>query len=228
LGIHELTMRISNDNDLAEACRKLRCADKRLAEIINHVGPCTLKPHTPDFHFLADAIIGQQIATKAAATISARFKQLFKGNKPTAKGFLNIPKEEVLSAGVSGQKYGYILDLAQRINSRKLRLASLSKMSDSGVREKLTEVKGIGVWTADMFLLFGLGRLDVFPLHDFALRQAMARVYDVPADDHGALLRIANRWAPYRSVGTWYMYRSKNAQQGSQRSGTRSRARGRE
>jgi len=104
-------MRISNDNDLAEACRKLRCADKRLAEIINHVGPCTLKPHTPDFHFLADAIIGQQIATKAAATISARFKQLFKGNKPTAKGFLNIPKEEVLSAACPGKNMATFLTL---------------------------------------------------------------------------------------------------------------------
>ncbi len=201
----------SKDNNLAEACRKLRRADKRLAEIIDNVGPCTLKPHKPDFHFLVDAIIGQQIATRAAATISARFKQLFRGGKPTAKRFISIPKEKVLAAGVSGQKYGCILDLAQRINSRQLCLAALSKMSDSEVREKLTEVKGVGSWTADMFLLFGLGRLDVFPLHDFALRRSMVSVYDVPIDDHDALLRIAKRWAPYRSVGTWYMYRSKDA-----------------
>jgi DNA-3-methyladenine glycosylase II len=209
-------MSFSNDNSLTEACGKLRRADKRLAEIIDNVGPCMLKPHAPDFHFLVDAIIGQQIATKAAATISARFKRLFRGGRPTAKGFLSIPKKEVLAAGVSGQKYGYILDLAQCIDSRKLRLASLSKMSDSEVREKLTEVKGIGVWTADMFLLFGLGRLDVFPLHDFALRRAMASVYNVPIDDHDALLRIADHWAPYRSVGTWYMYRSKPEKNGAE------------
>jgi DNA-3-methyladenine glycosylase II len=198
----------ANDNGLAAACRALRRADKRLAEVIDAVGPCTLKPGKPDFTFLVDVIVGQQISTKAAATISARLKRLFKGGRPTAKGFLDIPKEDVLSVGVSGQKYGYILDLAQRMDSRKLRLASLSKMGDSEVREKLTEVKGIGNWTADMFLLFGLGRPDVFPLHDFALRKAMASVYDVPVEDHGALLRIASRWAPYRSVGTWYMYRT--------------------
>lgn len=209
----ELIMVVSEDNNLAEACYKLRCADKRLAEIIDHFGPCTLKPRTPDFNFLVDAIIGQQISQKAADTILSRLQQLFRGGKLTAKGFLNMPKAKVLSVGVSKQKYDYIFDLAQRIDKRQLCLATFSEMSDSEVREKLTEVKGIGNWTADMFLLFGLGRLDVFPLHDFALRRAMAAVYDVQIDDHAALLRIANRWTPYRSVGTWYMYRSKNAQE---------------
>ena len=203
-------MSVSKDNNLAEACRKLRIADKRLGNIIDKVGPCTLKPHTADFYFLVDAIIGQQISTRAATTITSRLQQLFNDKKPTAKAFLNIPKEKVLSTGVSGRKYDYILDLAQRIDRRQLCLKSLSETNDSEVREKLMEVKGIGKWTADMFLLFGLGRLDVFPLHDFALRRAMSLVYDIQMDDHEALLRIANRWAPYRSVGTWYMYRSIN------------------
>jgi adenine-specific DNA-methyltransferase len=209
----ELAMVVSEGSSLADACYRLHCEDKRLASIIDNIGPCTLKPHAPDFDFLIDAIIGQQLSKHAADTISSRLRELFKARRPTARAFLKIPKDRILSIGVSGRKYDYILDLAQRIDSRQLRLTSLPEMTDSEVREKLTAVKGIGDWTVDMFLLFGLGRLDVFPLHDLALRKAMAFVYDVQVDDYDALVSIANRWKPYRSVGSWYMYRNANAQQ---------------
>jgi adenine-specific DNA-methyltransferase len=209
----EPAMVVSEGSNLADACYRLHCEDKRLASIIDNIGPCTLKPHAPDFDFLIDAIIGQQLSKQAADTISSRLRELFRERRPTARVFLNIPKEKILSIGVSGRKYDYILDLAQRIATRQLRLTSLPEMTDSEVRKKLTEVKGIGDWTVDMFLLFGLGRLDVFPLHDLALRKAMAAVYDVQVDDRDALLHIANRWTPYRSVGSWYMYRNANAQQ---------------
>jgi len=209
----ELAIVVSEGSSLADACYRLHCEDKRLASIIDNIGPCTLKPHAPDFDFLIDAIIGQQLSKHAADTISSRLRELFKARRPTARAFLKIPKDRILSIGVSGRKYDYILDLAQRIDSRQLRLTSLPEMTDSEVREKLTEVKGIGDWTVDMFLLFGLGRLDVFPLHDLALRKAMAFVYDVQVDDYDALVSIANRWKPYRSVGSWYMYRNANAQQ---------------
>ncbi len=209
----ECAMAVSEGSNLADACYRLHCEDKRLASIIDTIGPCNLKPHEPDFDFLVDAIIGQQLSKQAADTISSRLRELFRGRRPTANAFLNIPKDKILSIGVSGRKYDYILDLAQRIENRQLRLKSLPEMTDTEVRKKLTEVKGIGDWTVDMFLLFGLGRLDVFPVHDLALRKAMATVYGVQVDDHDALLRIASRWSPYRSVGSWYMYRNANAQQ---------------
>ena len=209
----ENTMVVSEGSNLADACYKLHCEDKRLASIIDTIGPCSLKPHAPDFDFLVDAIIGQQLSKQAADTISSRLRELFRGRRPTAKAFLNIPKDKILTIGVSGRKYGYILDLAQRIDKRQLRLKSFPEMTNAEVREQLTEVKGIGDWTVDMFLLFGLGRLDVFPVHDLALRKAMAAVYGVEVGDHDALLRIASHWIPYRSVGSWYMYRNANAQQ---------------
>ena len=211
--LEECEMAVSEGSSLADACYRLHCEDKRLAKIIDAIGPCNLKPHAPDFDFLVDAIIGQQLSKQAADTITARLRGLFRDRRPTAKAFLNIPKNDVLSIGVSGRKYDYIRDLAQRIQSRQLCLKALPGMTDNEIREKLTEVCGIGDWTVDMFLLFGLGRLDVFPINDLALRKAMSAVYGVEVNDRDALLRIADRWIPYRSVGSWYMYRNANAQQ---------------
>jgi len=209
----ERVMVVSDGGNLADVCYTLHCQDKWLAGIIDKVGPCNLKPHAPNFDFLVDAIIGQQLSKQAADTITARLRNLFRGCRPTPKSFMNIPREAIISTGVSGRKYDYIMDLAQRIESRQLCLKSLAELTDEEVRSRLTVVKGIGDWTVDMFLLFGLGRLDVFPVHDLALRKAMAVVYDVDASDRDSLICIAGRWAPYRSVGSWYMYRNANAQQ---------------
>jgi adenine-specific DNA-methyltransferase len=203
---------VAEGHNLADACYRLHGKDEKLASIIDTIGPCNLKPHAPDFDFLVDAIIGQQLSKQAADTISDRLRGLFRDCRPTAKSFLNIPKEKILSIGVSGRKYDYIFDLAQRILKRQLRLETFPELTDTEIRESLTEVKGIGDWTVDMFLLFGLGRLDVFPVHDLALRKAMADVYDVDIDDCESLVRIASRWKPYRSVGSWYMYRNANFQ----------------
>lgn len=209
----EQVMAITEGSNLADACYRLHCQDKRLAKVIDTVGPCNLKPHAPDFDFLVDAIIGQQLSKEAADTITARLRDLFKGRRPTPKSFIKIPKEDIMSIGVSSRKYDYILDLAQRIQKQQLRLSTLTELTDAEIRENLTAVKGIGDWTVDMFLLFGLGRLDVFPVHDLALRKAMADVYEVDANDREVLIRIASRWTPYRSVGSWYLYRNANAQQ---------------
>lgn len=206
-------MVVSEGSNLAVACYRLHCKDKRLAGIIDNIGQCNLKTHAPDFDFLVDAIISQQLSKQAADTISSRFRELFRGRRPTPTAFIQIPSADILSIGVSQRKYHYILDLAQRVHKRELRLETLPDMSDAEVRESLTVVKGIGDWTVDMFLLFGLGRLDVFPVHDLALRKAMATVYGVSIDDQESLVKIANRWRPYRSVGSWYMYRNANAQQ---------------
>ncbi len=209
----ERRMVISEGSSLAAACYRLHCNDERLAGIIDNIGPCNLKPHTPDFDFLVDAIIGQQLSKQAADTISFRLRELFRGRRPTPRAFMQLPRADILSIGISQRKYDYIRDLAQRIQRRELRLETLPDISDAEVRDSLKAVKGIGDWTVDMFLLFGLGRLDVFPVHDLALRKAMAAVYGVNIDDQESLVNIANRWRPYRSVGSWYMYRNANAQQ---------------
>ena len=206
-------MIVSDSSNLADACYRLHCQDKRLSKIIDAVGPCNLKPHSPDFDFLVDAIIGQQLSKQAADTITARLREFFKGRRPTPIAFIKAPKEDIVSMGVSMRKYGYILDLAQRIHNRQLCLSTIAQLTDAEIRENLTAVKGIGDWTVDMFLLFGLGRLDVFPVHDLALRKSMADVYQVNVNDRETLIRIASRWTPYRSVGSWYMYRNANAQQ---------------
>lgn len=208
----EHRMVVSEGSNLAAAGYRLHCKDKRLAGIIDTIGPCNLKPHAPEFDFLVDAIIGQQLSKQAADTISSRLRELFKGRRPTPKAFIKLPRADILSIGVSQRKYDYILDLAQHIHKRELRLETLPDLTDAEVRDSLKAVKGIGDWTVDMFLLFGLGRLDVFPVHDLALRKAMAAVYGVNVDDQDSLVNIANRWRPYRSVGSWYMYRNANAQ----------------
>ena len=204
---------ISESFDLAGACYGLRAQDERLARIMDAVGPCSLKPRPAGFDFLVDAIIGQQLSKPSADAIIRRLRGLFRGSRPTPTAFLRMPKDKVVAAGVSGRKYEYVLDLARRIQGRRLNLSKLSSEEDDSIRARLKDVKGIGDWTADMFLLFGLGRLDVFPVHDLALRKVMAAVYEVEPDDVESLEKLAGRWKPYRSIGSWYLYRNANSQQ---------------
>ena len=204
---------VSESFDFAEACYGLRAQDERLARIIDAVGPCSLKPRPAGFDFLIDAIIGQQLSKPSADAIIRRLRGLFRGSRPTPTVFLRMPKDKVVAAGVSGRKYEYVLDLAQRIQSRRLNLSNLSSEEDDSIRARLKDVKGIGDWTVDMFLLFGLGRPDIFPVHDLALRKIMAVVYGVGPDDVESLEKLASRWKPYRSIGSWYLYRNANSQQ---------------
>ncbi len=212
---HEATANyttVSESFDLAEVCYGLRAQDKRLGLIIDAMGPCSLKSRPAGFDFLVDAIIGQQLSKHASDAIMRRLRGLFRGSRPTPTAFLRMPKDKVVAAGVSGRKYEYVLDLAQRIHSRRLNLSKLSNEEEDSIRARLKDVKGIGNWTVDMFLLFGLGRLDIFPVHDLALRKIMAAVYGIEHDDVESLEKLAGRWKPYRSIGSWYLYRNANSQ----------------
>ena len=204
---------VSGSFDLVNVCYELRAQDEKLARIIDAVGPCGLNPRPAGFDFLVDAIIGQQLSKQAADAIMKRLRELFRGFRPIPTAFMKMSKDEVVAAGVSGRKYEYILDLAQRIQSRRLDLSKLSDEEDDSIRARLKDVKGIGDWTVDMFLLFGLGRLDIFPVHDLALRKIMATVYGVKSDDVQSLQKLAGRWKPYRSIGSWYLYRNANSRQ---------------
>ena len=186
---------------------QLRAKDQKLAEVIDIVGPCTLAPGRPAFDFLCDAIIRQQLSKHSANAITRRFHELFDSGHPTPEQFLSLPKQAALDAGISNQKYGYLVDLARKIDTRQLPLSTLHEKDDSDIRRLLKEVKGIGDWTVDMYLLFGLGRIDVFPVNDLALRRSIASVYGLDVNDLEGAEKVAQKWKPYRSIGSWYMYK---------------------
>lgn len=198
---------ISEPTNFANICYQLHRRDKRLAKIIDSVGPCTLVNGHAGFDFLVDAIIGQQLSKQAAATIIKRFRRLFSSGRATASKFLGLPRETVLKAGLSKRKYDYVRDLARKIEDKQLRLSRLGEEDNDTVRQVLKKVKGIGDWTVDMYLLFGLARLDVFPVHDLALRKVMCQVYGFDGNDSEEARKIAEKWKPYRSVASWYLYK---------------------
>lgn len=204
---------ISERIDFAEVCYRLHSQDKKLAAIIDRIGACNLRPHPAGFDFLVDAIVSQQLSKKAADTIIRRLRGHFRTSRPTPSAFIAMPRSKIIAAGVSTRKYQYILDLAQRLQSKSIDLAHIADKPDETIRGALKQVKGIGDWIVDMYLLFGLGRLDIFPMHDLTLRKSMASVYKVDASDVQSLEKIASQWKPYRSVGSWYLYRNANAHQ---------------
>ena len=161
------------------------------------------------FAALTRAIAGQQLSVKAAATITRRFEALFHGAAPTAGGVRGLSDARLRSVGLSRQKLGYLRDLSQRVMDRALRLESLGTMSDDAVVDALTQVKGIGRWTADIFLIFHLQRPDVLPVGDLGIVKAITRHYGLrkmPTADR--MRSIGERWRPYRSVACWYLWAS--------------------
>ena len=204
-------MSVSEGTNFAAICYQLHARDKKLARIIDAVGPCNFSSHHNSFDFLVDAIISQQLSKQAADTIIQRFRSIFRASRPTPKTFINANREKVLKSGISARKYDYILDLAKSIESKQLKLADLVDEDDSIIRDALKQVKGIGDWTVDMYLLFGLSRLDVFPVHDLALRKSISIVYKVDINDVTSIEKIAEKWKPYRSIGSWYLYKGANS-----------------
>jgi DNA-3-methyladenine glycosylase II len=201
---------VSEPENFADISYQLHTRDKALAGIIDSVGICTLTPRHSGFEFLADAIISQQLSKNAADTIMRRFHRLFSSGRITQKSFLTLSRDKVLKAGVSKRKYEYLLDLAKAIESKQLRLSDLSGEDDETIRTTLKRIRGIGDWTVDMFLLFGLVRLDVLAIHDLALRKIISDIYRIDQDDREGIKQIAERWTPYRGVACWYLYKHGN------------------
>jgi DNA-3-methyladenine glycosylase II len=192
------------------AIAHLRAADPVLGDLMVRCGPCTLEPGDADpFVTLYRAIISQQLSGRAASTITERLEALFDTGVLTPEGILATPDETLRSLGLSRQKQASLKDLASKTNDGSLQLAVLSTLSDDEVTRQLTQVRGIGVWTAEMFLIFFLGRLDVFPVGDLGIRKAIQRVYGykkMPAVS--TMHRHARKWAPYRTIATWYLWES--------------------
>jgi DNA-3-methyladenine glycosylase II len=193
------------------ALAHLKRADPVLADIIARVGPCRMEVRRLGTHYdaLVRAIVYQQLSGKAAGTIHRRFTELYPQKRPRAERVLETSDPALRSAGLSRQKIGYLRDLSSRVAGGSLPLAHLGRLSDDAIIEHLVQVKGIGRWTAHMFLMFRLGRPDVLPELDLGVQTAIQRAYGLakrPAPKE--VLAIGETWRPYASVASWYLWRS--------------------
>jgi DNA-3-methyladenine glycosylase II len=196
--------------DYNKARRLLARRDPVLRDLMRRYGPCGLAnaQHTDPFRALVHAIIAQQLSTKASATIEARFAALFEG-APTPAAVAATPDARLRAIGFSSQKLGYLRDLCRRVEDGTLPLAALDQLPDEDVIGALTQVKGIGRWTAEMFLMFRLHRPDVLPVGDLGIVKAVRRAYRLRTSPSAArLLRLGEAWRPYRSVACWYLWAS--------------------
>lgn len=190
-----------------EGVRSLK-RDPILGKIINSVGEYSLKKRNHHFAVLVESIISQQLATRAAEVIFSRFKDIYP-KFPTASDILATKKSRLRSAGLSSMKIEYLKDLARKVDQGKIKMNTLSKLSDEEVVSQLTQVKGIGRWTAEMFLMFSLGRQDVLPVGDLGLRKGVQMAFSLSElPKPSEVEKFGDRWRPYRSVATWYLWKS--------------------
>lgn len=193
----------------AQALAHLRTADPVMKGIIDTVGPYRLKLDRDRFGMLVKSIISQQISTGAARSIRLRLIELAGPAGVTPENLSRFSVEELRVAGVSAQKAKYMLDLSAKVASGEVNLAQIARYSDEKVIDQLTKVHGIGKWTAQMFLIFSLGRLDVYPHGDLGIRTAIRNRYgldELPNLEIGQ--QIAAKWRPFASVASWYCWRS--------------------
>ena len=193
------------------AVRHLKKADPVLERIIERVGPNRFGARAAGSHLdaLVRSIVGQQLSTSAATTIHGRLLVLVGEANPLPEDWLALNDPDMRAAGLSRQKIAYIRDLARRVKDGELPMDRLHLMSDDEVIEALTAVKGIGVWTAQMFLMFRLGRPDILPVLDLGIRNAFRREYKLRKDPTAKRMQaLAKSWAPYRSVASWYLWQS--------------------
>ncbi len=186
-------------------------ADPVLGAIIKRKGACGLgeRRAEPRFRALLRALVSQQLSVKAAATIFSRVLALFPGDDgcPRPEAILEVPPETLRGVGLSRQKASYLHDLSARVVAGTLRLDELDELSDEQVMEALTAVKGVGRWTAEMILIFQLGRPDVLPVDDVGVLRSIQNVYGLrgrPSEKQ--VLRLGERWRPYRSIASWYLW----------------------
>jgi DNA-3-methyladenine glycosylase II len=204
-------------DDLRRAERSLARRDPVMRRLIRTVGPATIDTYwrRDAFAALLQTIVGQQISIHAAAAIHGRFKALYGGRSPSAMRLLATPDEDLRGAGLSRAKVGYMRDLAERVSRRTLSVSGLETMPDADAIDALVAVKGIGLWTAEVFLVFRLGRLDVIPADDLGLLEGARQLYDMEARQTPDQLRVfAERWKPYRSVASWFLWQGRRLAMG--------------
>jgi len=178
--------------------------------IIDRVGPCQLSPNSGDpFTLLVRCIISQQISTKAAQSIFGRLAEVVGGPPVELTRVAKLTEANFKECGISGPKQRTLRAVIDHVKANSDFLPSIPELDDAAIREQLTAIKGIGPWTADMFLLFGLGRPDVWPVGDYGIRVAVKTQFKLrKMPDAAKLTKLARPWEPYRSVASWYLWRS--------------------
>lgn len=198
---------------LQEGSEHLKQADPILRPIIESAPLPTITPHTNYYQELVESIISQQLSVKAAATILKRFKELFSEDFPSPESILTKDIETFRSVGLSRQKASYIQDLAMKVIDGTVVFSHLDSLSNQEVVDELVQIKGVGVWTVHMFLMFCMGRLDVLPTGDLGIRNGVQKLYGLSEKpDPEMIERIANEhsWHPYESLASWYVWHSLN------------------
>ncbi|MGA8538408.1 MAG: DNA-3-methyladenine glycosylase [Terriglobales bacterium] len=190
------------------ATSHLKKSDPVLAALIERIGPCRMQFGEPTFHALAESILYQQLNGQAAATIFDRFTALA-GDPLTPEGILKLTDAQMRGVGLSRQKTAYLRDLSEKTKAGLLEFERMVEMTEDEVIQHLTQVKGVGVWTAHMFLMFTLRRPDIMPVGDYGVQAAIKKHYRKRKWPKPAvMLKIAKPWSPYRSVACWYLWRS--------------------
>jgi DNA-3-methyladenine glycosylase II len=200
-----------NETVAKEAAENLSTHDPVLAKVIATSPLCTIRPHKNYYQELVDSIISQQLSVKAAAAIEQRFRDMFDGKFPSPQQILTKDLEELRAIGFSYAKGRYVQDLAQHILDGKVKFDTLDTLSNEEVITELTAVKGIGEWTAHMFLMFCMGRSDVLPVGDLGIRNGVRALYgfeDAPTPDEVTEIAKKNNWHPYESIASWYVWQS--------------------
>ncbi len=196
------------------ATRSLSEADTKLGALIERVGPFTLKPDPPPstFEALARAIVYQQLSGKAAATIFGRLVAAHPRERLTAKSLLALSDETIRAAGISGPKLASLRDLARRDEAGEVPApATLAAMTEDDIIGTLTRIRGIGPWSVEMLLMFRMGRPDVLPATDLGIQKGFQKTFGGPLPNPDKILRRGERWRPYRTVASWYLWRALDA-----------------
>jgi DNA-3-methyladenine glycosylase II len=202
---------IISDKVVREAVVYLAGHDKRLAPVIERAGLCTIRPHKNYYQELVDSIISQQLSVKAAAAIEGRFREMFGGHFPSPTEILTKDVDQLRAIGFSYAKGRYVQDLAQKVIDGNVKFDTIDSLSNDEVVSELTAVKGIGEWTAHMFLMFCMGRSDVLPAGDLGVRNGVKALYELdsaPSPDDVRDIATKNNWHPYESIASWYVWQS--------------------
>ncbi len=195
--------------EVQKARRRLSKADPILGHVIRKVGPFTLQTESGGYEILVRSILSQQISIAAAKTIRTRLQELLPAKKIQAKAIHALTDEQLQSVGISQQKRGYLRDLTRCTLEGIINFRKLEAQSDDDAIADLTQVKGIGRWTAQMYLMFSLGRPDVFAVSDLGIQNAMKQLYSLPEKPKMSEFEaIAAAWAPHRSIASWYLWRA--------------------
>lgn len=200
---------ISWEDALKSGVEHLKQADPALRIVIKSAPLPTFTPHTKYYQELVESIISQQLSVKAASTILKRFKELFSSDFPSPEEILDQDIETFRGVGLSRQKATYIQDLARKVLDGTVKFNHLDSLSNQEVIDELVQIKGVGVWTVHMFLMFCMGRLDVLPVGDLGIKNGIQKLYNLSErPDETRMLEIAqqNNWHPYETIASWYVW----------------------